>query len=298
MSSEGGAVRRSPEEKSVKPRRRLPPASCAAAAILASLAGCAHPARTADPDAALPVLSATREELAGRIDADAGAVASLKGTLAVAFEERAGSGARSFGAVLAARSPTAADAPGLYLKAYRSLLPTLFTLVSDGRRFWLHVPRDNVVYTGPIARRGAAEVRGVRLEARDLFRALFLQPLGGAATLEVAEEPSAYVVSARRAGRLERRLWIERRRLTVVRETYFDADGREEVSIERERWVAASGRRFPERLRLRDAATGAALTLEFEKLAVNPADLRADAFVPRTPAGARVVAVGGDGGAT
>ncbi|HET8538457.1 MAG TPA: hypothetical protein VFL83_01165 [Anaeromyxobacter sp.] len=273
--------------------------SCVVAALLASAAGCAHGPAAGDAAAALPILAATREELVRRVDADAAAVASVKGTLAVAFAERAGGDPRSCSAVLVARAPRPAEeAAGLYLKGYRALVPTLFTLVSDGRTFWLHVPRDNVVYTGPVASRGAAAVRGVRLEAGDLFRALFLQPLGGAEALEVAEEPSAYVVSARRAGRVARRLWIERRRFTVEREAYYDAEGREEVSIDRERFVDAGGHLYPERLRVRDAVTGASVTLRFEKLAVNPTDVRAEAFRPRTPAGARVVAVGGGGNAT
>jgi hypothetical protein len=274
--------------------------SCVAAALLASIAGCAHARRAGEaPQDALPVLAASAEELSRRIDADASFAASLKGTLEVAFEERAGGGARSCSAVLAARSPRAgAAAPGLYVKGHRSLLPTLFTLVSDGRRFWLHVPRDNVVYTGPIARRGAPELHGVRLEAGDLFRALFLEPVGAIEALDVAEEPSTYVVSARRAGRVERRLWVERRRLTVAREVLYDGEGREELSIERERFEDAGGRLYPRRLRVREAASGATVTLDFERLTVNPVDLPADVFRPRTPAGARVVAVAGAEDAT
>ena len=184
------------------------------------------------------------------------------------------------------------------MKGHRSLLPTLFTLVSDGRRFWLHVPRDNVVYTGAVARRGAPALHGVRLEAGDLLRALFLQPVGAAPALDVEEEPSTYVVSARRAGRVERRLWVERRRLTVTREAFYDGAGREELSIERERWEDAGGRPSPRRLRVRDAASGATVTLEFGRLTLNPADLPKDAFRPPTPAGARVVAVAGAEDAT
>jgi hypothetical protein len=269
--------------------------SCAAAALLSSLAGCAHPGPGEALDDSLPVLAATLAELIARIDADAAAISGLKGALAVAYEEGAGRGARSCSAVLAARSPRASGEPaGLYLKGYRSLAPTLFTLVSDGGRFWLHVPRDNVVYTGPVAHRGAAEVHGIRLEARDLFRALFLEPVGAAGALDVVEEPSAYVVTIVRGGRLERRLWIERRRFTVRREAFYDGAGREEVRIERERWADAGGRPYPRRLRLLDAATGASVTLDLERISLNPTDLRADAFRPPAPAGARVVAVAGE----
>jgi hypothetical protein len=272
--------------------RGLGSGSFAAAALLASLAGCAHPGRPGEDLDSLPVLAATPAELTARIDADAAAISGLKGALAVAYEEGAGRGARSCSAVLAARSPRASA--GLYLKGYRSLAPTLFTLVSDGVRFWLHLPRDNVVYTGPVARRGAAEIHGIRLEARDLFRALFLEPVTAAGALDVVEEPSAYVVSVKRGGRLERRLWIERRRFTVRREAFYDGAGREELRIDRERWADAGGRPYPRRLRVLDAATGASVTLDLERISVNPNDLRADAFRPPAPAGARVVAVSGE----
>ncbi len=271
------------------------------AVLLACAVACAHAEPPAAGDAggdALPILAATPGELARRIDALA-AIATLRGRLALSFEERAGAATRACSAVLAARRPgPAVEAPGLYLQGYRALAPALFELVSDGRRFWLHVPRDDVVYTGPVARRGSVDVRGVRLDARDLFRALFLAPVAEAGALEIAEEPSAYVVTIRREGRPERRLWIERRRLTVAREAFYGRDGREEVSIERDRWADTGGHPYPAWLRVRDAATGAALTLEFRELEVNPADLRAGAFSPRTPAGARVIAVGGEEDAT
>jgi hypothetical protein len=195
--------------------------------------------------------------------------------------------------VLAARSPWGGE-PGLYVKGYRSVVPTLFTLVSDGRRFWLHVPRDNVVYTGPIARRrGAAGDREVPLDARDLFRALFVEPLGPGEVLEVEEEPSAYAVSARRDGRVRRRLWLERRRLTIAREVFYDPSGSEELSIERERYVDAGGRLYPARITLRDGSSGSAVVLEFERVTLDPADLGSDAFRPRLPPDARTEAVGG-----
>lgn len=263
-----------------------------AAAALVLLAGCRPQPRALLHDAGLPIRTASAEELARELHG-ASALAGLRGKLTLGFREDAGAELRTCRGVLAARSPWLGGDPGLYVKGYRDLLPTLFTLVSDGRRFWLHVPRDNVVYTGAVARRRGGGAREIPLDARDLFRALFVQPLGAGEVLDVEEGPATYVVSALREGRLLRRLWLDRRRFTVRREVFYDASGREEVSIDRDRWVDVGGRAFPERLLLRDGASGGTVLLEFERVTLDPADLKADAFRPRHPPDARTQPVGG-----
>jgi hypothetical protein len=261
-----------------------------AIAALTALAACGPTPRAIRPDdPGLPVRTASAEELAEALR-HASALEGLKGSLTLGLRKDARGALRTCRGVLAARSPWTGGESGLYVKGYRSPAPTLFTLVSDGHLFWLHVPHDNVVYTGPVAARRARASSGARdvpLDARDLFRALFVQPLGGDEVLEVREEPAAYVVSALRDGTLRRRLWVERRRLTVAREVFYDASGSEEVSIERDGRLDAGGRHYPERLLVRDAASGGTVLLQFERVTLDPADLGADAFRPRLPADAR-----------
>jgi hypothetical protein len=270
-------------------------ASSRAIAALAMLLACRTPPPAPPPATELPLRAASAAELEQRLR-DAAALGALKGKLTLGFRNSAAGELRTCRGVLAARSPWSGGGPGLYVKGYRSLVPTLFTLVSDGRLFWLHVPHDNVVYTGPVARgRRAAGDREVPLDARDLFRALFVQPLDPGEALEVEEQPSAYVLSARRDGLVQRRLWVERRRLTVAREVFYDASGGEELSIERERWADAGGRLYPGRVTLRDRASGGAVVLEFERVTLDPGDLGADTFRPHVPPDARTEAVGGGG---
>ncbi len=267
-----------------------------AIAAVALLPGCRPPPKALhEQDLELPIRTASADELAQELHG-AAALVGLKGKLTLGFKRSARAELRTCRGVLAASSPWAGGEPGLYVKGYRSLVPTLFTLVSDGRLFWLHVPRDNVVYTGPVARRrGAAGDGEVPLDARDLFRALFVQPLGAGEVLDVEEQPAAYVVSARRDGRLQRRLWLERRRFTIRHEVFYDDSGREEVSIDRERYVDVGGRLYPERMLLRDGASGGTVLLEFERVTLDPADLNADAFRPHLPPDARTQRVGGSG---
>jgi hypothetical protein len=167
--------------------------------------------------------------------------------------------------------------------------------VTDGDRFWLHVPSKRVVYTGPVVHGGGLRLGGedLRLDARALLRALFVEPVGAADRLELEEEPSAYVLSIHRDGHLYRRLWVERRRFAVEREVYYDAEGREELAIRRERQRDVDGRVHPERLVVQDRLGGSTILLEFEVLTINPADLDSRAFQPRIPPEARIETLGG-----
>jgi hypothetical protein len=273
------------------------------AVIAAALfVGCARAPVLPDrePFADAPPRTASREELRQKIDAGSPAVTSLRGKLALAMRAAADGPYRSCRGALAAVNPWSGQrSPGLYLQGYRSAVPAFFTLVSDGREFWLHVPRDDVVYTGPVARRhGAFGPRDLPFDARDLFRALFVEPIAAPDAVEVEEEPASYVLAVLREGRLLRRIWVDRRGLVPRREVFFDAAGRTELAIDRERYREVDGRLYPAKIVLTDASTGAAVRLEFESLALDPRDLNADAFRPRTPPEARIERVAGEGDET
>jgi hypothetical protein len=267
------------------------------AALLAACAARQPP--SGDPFSGHPLRTASAEELARVVDDAAAAVVSLKGKLTLELEERAGAERRSCRGALAARNPwTGVPFPGLYVQGTRPPLPTLFTLVSDAERFWLHVPSDRIVYTGPLAVRADLGARGTRapsLDARDLLRALFVEPLGGD-PIEVEEEPAAYAVEVRRDGRVRRRLWVERRRFAVQREVWYGEDGREEVAVERGRHAEVSGRLEAKRLIVRDLARGGTVRLDFDTLSVNPPDVDGRAFRPRLPPDVRIVEVAAPGG--
>jgi hypothetical protein len=283
--------------------RRLRGWTRLAVTIAAALvAGCARaptpPER--EPFADAPPQTVSREELRRRIDAGLPAVTSLRGKLDLAVRATADGRYRTCRGALAAGNPwSGRGSPGLYLQGYRRPMPAFFTLVSDGRQFWLHVPRENVVYTGPVARRRVAVgMRDLRLDARDLFRALFVQPVAALDQVTVEEEPASYVLSVFREGRPLRRIWVDRRGLVARREVFLDAAGRVELAIERERYREVDGRLYPGTIVLTDTVTGGAVRLEFGSLTLDPAGLTAEAFRPRTPPDARVERVPGEGDET
>jgi len=266
------------------------------AALATLIAGCAARQMPADPFSGRPIRTASPDELARRIGEDASAVVALKGKLTLSFQETAGAGERTCRGTLAARSPWTGAEAGLFVQGYRSLLPTLFTLVSDGERFWLHVPSDRIVYTGSIGHRYVVRGQDLRLDARALLRALFVEPLGPTDALEVREDAEAYVLSIRRDGHLHRRLWVERRRFAVEREVLYDGDEREELVILRERHRELDGRLQAERLSVEDRIAGGSVLLDFDALTVNPSGLDSRVFRPRIPADARIETVDGTEG--
>jgi hypothetical protein len=241
----------------------------------------------------------SHNELLAYLRHEAGSVTRLKGKLEIGMSAKPGDSYKRCRAILASQSPWSGTLePGLFLEGYRQLIPTLFTLVSDGREFWLHIPHDNVVYTGPIdgphpVRKG----REIRLDVGDLFHGLFVQPLD-ADSLEIAEEGTDYMVSLRSAGQLQRRLWVERRRLSVRREVYYGSNGEPRLEIDRDPPVDFEGALYPAKIVLRDVASGSSLLLEFGSVTVNPEKLAEGIFHPKIPVGVTIDRTDAQGGRT
>lgn len=247
----------------------------------------------------MPIRTVSRSELLARLQHETSTITRLKGKLEIGMSADSSTEYRRCRAVLASQSPWSgvADA-GLFLQGYRQLIPALFTLVSDGHTYWLHIPHDNVVYTGPIdgphpVRKG----REIRLDTADLFRALFVQPLA-AESLEVVEEAEDYTVTLYAAGRLLRRLWVERRLLSVRREVYYAAEGEPRLEIDRDPPVDFDGSSYPARVVLRDVTSGDSVLLEFESVTVNPQKLAEGIFRPKLPEGVTIDRTDAEGGQT
>lgn len=241
----------------------------------------------------------SHDELVAHLGHESAAVTAVKAKLEIGMAATSGDSYKRCQAVLASRNPWCGGAePGLFLKGYRQVIPTLFTLVSDGREFWLHIPHDNVVYTGPIdGPRPVRKGKEIHLDVADLFRALFLQPLD-IDSLEIAAADTEYTVSMRKAGRLERRLWIERRYFSVRREVYYGAAGEPRLEIDRDLPSDFEGATYPARVVLRDVASGSSMILEFGSVTVNPETLDGSIFRPKIPAGATIDHTDAPGGRT
>jgi len=235
---------------------------------------------------ALPGQTATPDELVASINEDAALVSTLKCKLGMGLQKGPGEEARRCSGMLVARN---GPAQGLYLKGYKRLIPTFFTLVSDGQDFWFHIPRDDVVYTGPVqfawSRDDSLELY---LNAGDMFRALFLRPIAVDGTFDVGDEDSAYAVSIYTGDSLVRKLWVEKKRFTVVREMYYDSSGQEQLEIQRGEYVDLGGRLYPASVVLRDMVSGSSVFLDFNSITLDPENVPENAFHFEVPDGVEV----------
>ncbi len=237
----------------------------------------------------LPTRTATPNELVDRLNRDSASIAALKGKLGMGLQKGPGNEVRRCsGMILAENHPDR----GLHLKGYKRLIPTFFTLVSDGNDFWFHIPRDDVVYTGPAefawSRDDSLELY---LNAGDLSRALFVEPVDVAGVFDVQDEDSVYVLTvyARDArGLVERKLWIERKRFTVVYEVRFDEDGLAQLEIKRRKYADLEGRLYPSSLSLHDLVSGSSVFLDFNSITLDPKNVPESAFQFQAPDGVEV----------
>jgi outer membrane lipoprotein-sorting protein len=234
----------------------------------------------------LPVRTTTLQELVSQLNRDGESIATLKGKLGMGLQKGPDEEVRRCSGMLLADN---SSARGLYLKGYKRLIPTFFTLVSDGTEFWFHIPRDDVVYTGPMDSSWSEDDSvELYLNTRDLFRALFVGPLEVDAVFEVQAVDTVYELSVYSGDIVARKLWIERKRFTVVRELYYDVNGIEQLEIQRREYVDLGGRLYPASLVLRDLISGSAVFLDFKSITVNPEDVPESAFQFRMPEGVRV----------
>jgi hypothetical protein len=186
----------------------------------------------------------------------------------------------------------------LYLKGHRPLLPSFFTLVSNGREFWLSVPRDGTVYTGLLeAAQSEKEEYGIGLNLGDLFRALIPSPVERDRLVEMEREDRFYLLSvydrAAEDRRLCRQLWVGKAPPRIEREKYFDALGNEELEILRSDFLESSGRVFPRKISLRKGPEGGRVHFTFHQVRLNSDVPDGNVFHFEVPEGAAVKIVRG-----
>jgi outer membrane lipoprotein-sorting protein len=245
------------------------------------MAGCGGSSLQMVDFSGLPLMTATPEELVAGINQNASSLRGLKAKLKMGLQEHPDQETRRCSGMLIATSPPGA---GLYLKGYKRLIPTFFTLVSDGDQFWFHLPREDVVYTGSVNFEWSRDDSlGLYLNARDLFRALFVGPVAAESSWDRQDDGTFYVITIYEAERPARKLWIERKGFNVVRETYYDTDGNAQLEIHRDKLADLGGRLYPSSIVLRDLISGSIVYLDFTSITLNPENVPAGAFQFRIP---------------
>jgi hypothetical protein len=255
-------------------------------AVLCPTTGCGGSGLKMGDFDSLPVRTATADELVARINDTAASIGAIRAKAQLGLREKALSDEKTCSGLLLARKT---PEKGLYLKGYRQLIPTFFTLVGDGENFWLHVPGDDVVYTGAVdfvwSEDDSVEFY---LNAGDLVCALFLEPVAENLEMTVREEGTAYIATLTDGGILLRELWFERRGFTVTREIYYDEAGKARLEILRKQYAELDDRLYPTRLELHDTRSRSAVYIDFTSILLNPDHLPERAFQFEIPAGTEV----------
>ncbi len=229
----------------------------------------------------LPVRTATPEELVAEVNRNAFSLVGVKGYLEMGLMKGPGEKIRRCSGMIVAVNPPRG---GLYLKGYNRLNPTFFTLVSDGDAFWFHIPRDNVVYTGPLDFAWSRDDSlAINLNARDLFRALFVGPVVAGGTWDVLEKEAFYVITVYGKDRVTRKIRIERKGFTIVQETYYDVEGHAQLEIQRKDFTDIDGRLYPASIVLLDLISGSSVFLDFSEITLDPKNVPGEAFRFRIP---------------
>lgn len=238
----------------------------------------------------MPKMEATAAELIEGINARAVSIRGIKAGLDMSFIRAPGEKARGCqGKLVAFRAAGEGGGAKIYLKGYKSLIPSFFTLVSDGTGFWLHIPSEKVVYTGPYDRVETADTAEVDLEAADLARALFVEPFAPADIAGLSEESGVYIVTLTRNGALCRRLWIEKKMFAVVMEKYYNPLGGEDLELHRSQHTLSDGQHYPLEITIFKPDSGREISLIIRELTLNPAGVPPEAFRFEAPVGTKVI---------
>ena len=238
----------------------------------------------------MPEMEATVAELVEGINVRADSIRGIKADLDMSFIRAPGEKSRGCqGKLVAFRARAAADGSRIYLKGYKSLIPSFFTLISDGTGFWLHIPSEKVVYTGPYDRTETADTAEVDLEAADLARALFVEPFAPADIAGLSEESGVYIVTLTRNGALRRRLWIEKKMFAVVMEKYYNPAGGEDLELRRSKHTLYGGVQYPLEITIFKPDSGREISLLIREFTLNPAGIPPEAFRFEAPIGTKVI---------
>ncbi|MBI4398797.1 MAG: hypothetical protein HY586_06700 [Candidatus Omnitrophica bacterium] len=255
-----------------------------------ALAGCQTTGARLAP---FKIQTASLGELTAKINHQSASLRTLRTKLDLRVRDNSFEGARECQGLLAYEAPAK-----IYFKAYRTLLPSFFTIVADSRVFHVHIPKENRVLTGNIADLGEMQNVSMGIRPDDLLRALTIQPIPSSKThlVEMQEAPREYVLFVfRKMGDekiLERQIFVERYFLHVAREVFYNSFGVAELDIARTDYRGDKpGIPFPREIVMFRPNRGSTLFLRIHEPRINTA-LKEELFEFKVPQGAIVEQAG------
>lgn len=161
----------------------------------------------------------------------------------------------------------------LYLKGFDVLAPHYFTLVVTQEEFSLMVPKQGVVYQGPLDAIGSTNFQ-LELNPWDLRRAFLPEEVSASpGEIELRPEGPLLKLSLRKQegnlSYLERALWLAPPHMDPILETYFTPQGNPFLEIGRKGYSQAGSLRYPMEIKIKKIQQGSETTLRLKKFRLN-----------------------------
>lgn len=169
---------------------------------------------------------------------------------------------------------------------------TLFDMSSDGNRFWLHIPLENVVYTGSSNAFHRIEALGINIFPGDMVSLFNYREIleGKKPTLETW--PAYWLVHMLEMNKedvnLKGNLLIDRVNAEVFRCELFNSDGSVRLQAVFTDYTTLNGCRIPQRIDVRWPVYNTTLSITFSHITVNVA-LDPKLFTLSIPKGAQII---------
>jgi outer membrane lipoprotein-sorting protein len=282
---------------------------CAALVLVSilPLTGCLFRSHRVEQPIAVPLKSATCEELIAYVNNQAGRVQTMQATVDIDTSvggEKKGkvTNYQSIRGYVLARKPAMLRMIGL-LPIVRD---RAFDMVSDGREFKLWIPPKNRFIIG----RNDREIQNPtepleNLRPQHIYDALLLRPIDRQAEIAVCEEETSsttnpkgqkvvrgeYILDVIRTGEqpfLSRKIVFDRTDLLPHRQLLYDLEGKVQTVAVYENYREDSGINFPWRIEIARPQEEYAITLSLVKLDLN-LPLPDDKFILEQPPGVEVV---------
>lgn len=158
----------------------------------------------------------------------------------------------------------------LYFKTFSPLTPHYFTLISRERKFWLKIPKEKTIFTGPLEAIGQ-ESFDLKVTPQDFQRMIFPNPIekeGDSIKVEDGgHEWWVYLYSTVGQKTVkERQLSVLKEGFRVVKDTRYSVSGNPYLEIQWENFQKNSdGSEFPTLITLFKPSNGYLLRIRLKK---------------------------------
>ncbi|HWP46655.1 MAG TPA: DUF4292 domain-containing protein [Candidatus Limnocylindrales bacterium] len=235
------------------------------------------------------------DKLISIVNTQARSIYNLKSSIFIDFKSVGAEKKQSIQAKLAVERPDK-----VLLISFKELLPTFFTMVSDGIQFWLYIPSKREVFVGknhPRSSNTQQENPLYRLRPYHLVDALLLEEITPEETshfiyMEVV--PGAYILNIGDRGEagsgyyLRRRIFIEHKTLRIRRYQSFNEKSALVGDVTYDNYEKVEKIQFPYRVTIQRPWEGIEVALIFREVEINT-DLNPKMFTFSLPKDHKVV---------